>query len=136
MCYCAFWLFYVTVGSHNFNSHDLRFRVSNPKPLLMFTSKCLFKVQISQGLGPFFQIELLKTGRKPVVYICIYIYIYIYIYVPIYSCIYIYIYIYTYTYLYLPIPTYTFFQIELLKTGRRARRWPTARARPPPWTAL
>ena len=29
----------------------------------MFTSKCPLKVQISQVLGPFFQIELLKTGR-------------------------------------------------------------------------
>ena len=28
----------------------------------MFTSTCPFKVQISRGLGPFFQIELLKTG--------------------------------------------------------------------------
>ena len=30
----------------------------------MFTSTCPLKVQISQGLGPFFQIELLKTGRR------------------------------------------------------------------------
>ena len=28
-----------------------------PEPLLVFTSKCPFKVQISQGLGPLFQIE-------------------------------------------------------------------------------
>ena len=34
-----------------------------PEPLLMFTSPCPLKVQISQGLGPFFQIELLKTVR-------------------------------------------------------------------------
>ena len=30
----------------------------------MFTSKCHFKAQISQGLGPSLQIELLKTGRS------------------------------------------------------------------------
>ena len=30
----------------------------------MFTSKRPLKVQISQGLGPVSQIELLKTGRK------------------------------------------------------------------------
>ena len=34
-----------------------------PEPLLMFTSGCPSKLQVSQGLGPFFQIELLKTGR-------------------------------------------------------------------------
>ena len=33
---------------------------SNPRTLLIFT--CPLKVQISQGLGPFFRIELLKTG--------------------------------------------------------------------------
>ena len=31
----------------------------------MFTSKCPLKVQIFLGLSPFFQIELLKTGRFP-----------------------------------------------------------------------
>ena len=30
----------------------------------MFTSTCPSEVQISQGLGPFFKIELLKTGRS------------------------------------------------------------------------
>ena len=34
-----------------------------PEPLLMFTSKRPLKAQISQGLSPFVQIELLKTGR-------------------------------------------------------------------------
>ena len=34
-----------------------------PEPLLMFASTCPLRVQISQGLGPFFQIELLKAGR-------------------------------------------------------------------------
>ena len=29
----------------------------------MFTSECPLKAQISQGPGPFFQIELLKTGH-------------------------------------------------------------------------
>ena len=29
----------------------------------MFMSTCPLKVKISQGLGPFFQIELVKTGR-------------------------------------------------------------------------
>ena len=29
----------------------------------MFVSRCPLKAQISQGLGPFFQIELLKTVR-------------------------------------------------------------------------
>ena len=33
-----------------------------PEPLLVFTSKCPLKAQISQGLGPFVQIQLLKTG--------------------------------------------------------------------------
>ena len=33
-----------------------------PEPLLIFTSKCALKAQISQGLGPSFQIELSKTG--------------------------------------------------------------------------
>ena len=32
-----------------------------PETLLVFTSKCPLKVQISQGLGPFSQIELLRT---------------------------------------------------------------------------
>ena len=32
-----------------------------PEPLLVFASQCPLKVQISQGLGPFFQIYLLKT---------------------------------------------------------------------------
>ena len=31
--------------------------------LLMFTSRCLLRVQVSQGLGPYVRIELLKTGR-------------------------------------------------------------------------
>ena len=30
----------------------------------MPASKCPLKVQISQGLGPFVQIELFKTGRS------------------------------------------------------------------------
>ena len=34
-----------------------------PEPLLISNSKCPLKVQNSQGLGPFFRIELLKTGR-------------------------------------------------------------------------
>ena len=34
-----------------------------PEPLLMLTSTCPVKVQISQGLGPFLQIEPSKTGR-------------------------------------------------------------------------
>ena len=34
-----------------------------PEPLLLFNSNCHWKVQISQGLGPCFQLELLKTGR-------------------------------------------------------------------------
>ena len=33
-----------------------------PEPLLMLTSKCPLKVQVSQVLGTFFLIELLKTG--------------------------------------------------------------------------
>ena len=33
------------------------------EPLLMFTSTCNLKAQICQGLGPFSQIELLKTGN-------------------------------------------------------------------------
>ena len=36
--------------------------------MLVFTSKCPLEVQISQGLGPLLQIELLKTGRMPVVF--------------------------------------------------------------------
>ena len=35
-----------------------------PEPLVMFTSTHPSKVQISLGLGPFFQIELLKTDRR------------------------------------------------------------------------
>ena len=43
-------------------------RISNwgsqiPAPFYMFTSRCPLKVQMSQGLGTFFQIELWKTGR-------------------------------------------------------------------------
>ena len=34
-----------------------------PGSLRIFTSKCPLKVQISHGLGPFSQIELLTTGR-------------------------------------------------------------------------
>ena len=34
-----------------------------PEPLLISTSKYPLKVQISQGLGTLFQVELLKTGR-------------------------------------------------------------------------
>ena len=34
------------------------------EPMIIFTSTCPLKVQISQGLGPFFQIELLRTGRS------------------------------------------------------------------------
>ena len=33
------------------------------EPLLVFAVQCPLRVQISQGLGPFFQIELLKTGH-------------------------------------------------------------------------
>ena len=85
----------------------------------MFNSICPLKVQISQVLGPFFWIELLKTGRGSwldmsgvatvvhvqtytntclslSLYIYIYIHItikktYIYIYISIYICIYVYI---------------------------------------------
>ena len=35
-----------------------------PELLLSFTSICHLSAQISVGLGPFFPIELLKTGRK------------------------------------------------------------------------
>ena len=38
-----------------------------PEPLLSFTSRYPLRVQISQGLGPFFQIELLKTGHKQLI---------------------------------------------------------------------
>ena len=34
-----------------------------PEPVLIFTSEHPLKAQISQGLGPSLQIELLKTGR-------------------------------------------------------------------------
>lgn len=34
-----------------------------PEPLLVLTPRGPLKVQISQGMCPFFQIELLKTGR-------------------------------------------------------------------------
>ena len=35
-----------------------------PEPLLCVTSMCPLRVQISQGLGTFFQIELLKASRR------------------------------------------------------------------------
>ena len=35
-----------------------------PEPLLTLAAKCPSKVQIPQGLSPFFRIELSKTGQK------------------------------------------------------------------------
>ena len=74
-----------------------------PEPLLMFTSKCPLKVQTSQGLGPFSQIELLKTDRTLSLslslsaYIYIYTYIYVYIHIQTYySVVVLYVYIYIY----------------------------------------
>ena len=55
-----------TVRSHSFNSQTIKVRVPESQSrCLSFTSECPLKVQISRGLGPFFQIELLKTGRGP-----------------------------------------------------------------------
>ena len=55
-----------TVGSHKFNLHNFKSRVSNHRTVAYFhfTCKGPLKAQISHGLGPFFQIELLKTGRS------------------------------------------------------------------------
>ena len=50
-------------NSHNFNWQDFYLSVSNPRSLLMFNSRCPLEVRISQVLGPFLQIELLKAGR-------------------------------------------------------------------------
>ena len=45
--------------------HKISNQVSQiPEPLHILTSKCPLKVQISKGLGPFLQIELLKTGSS------------------------------------------------------------------------
>ena len=52
-----------TVSSHTMNSQNFKLRSQIPEPLLIFSSKCPFRAQISQGLGPSSQIELLKTGR-------------------------------------------------------------------------
>ena len=38
--------------------------LKSQNPCFMLTSKCPLKIQISKGLGPCFQIELLKTGRS------------------------------------------------------------------------
>ena len=48
------------VGSHNLSSQNVELRVSNPRTIAY---ECPWEVQISQGMGTFFQIELLKTGR-------------------------------------------------------------------------
>ena len=86
----------------------------NPQTLLVFASACPPKVQISQGLGPFLQIELLKTGRALVrtrvdmhvvyiyssIYSNTYIYIYIYMYILLCSNLYIVIYIQSCSYSY------------------------------------
>ena len=85
----------------------------------------LWKVQSSKGLGPLFQIELLKTGRitSPkaqvtrsnmvisfhwfsYVYVYIYIYIYMYIHIYIYTHMYTYTHIHTYIYIYICIHMY------------------------------
>ena len=49
------------------------------EPLLTSTSRRPLEAQISQGLGPSFQIELLKAGRRFSQHAHVYIYIYIHI---------------------------------------------------------
>ena len=64
-CSCALVsLNFRTVVSHNSNLWNFKLRVSSPRTIApILTSTCSLKVNISQGLGPFFQIEPLKTGR-------------------------------------------------------------------------
>ena len=54
------------VGSHEFSSQDLLIieGLRSQKLCLFFTSKCALRAQISKGLVPFIQIELLKTGGR------------------------------------------------------------------------
>ena len=57
-----------TFRSHEFNSqkkNTFEGRKTQNR-LLIVTSACPLKAQISQGLGPLFQIELLRTGRSAV----------------------------------------------------------------------
>ena len=59
---------YGQLNSPTVSSQDFDHEISNgesrmPEPLLALTSKCPLNAQLSQGLGPFFQIELLKTSR-------------------------------------------------------------------------
>ena len=44
----------LTISIRKFSNRGSRI----PEPLLVFTSKCPLKIQVSQGLGPFFQIEV------------------------------------------------------------------------------
>ena len=53
-----------TVGSHSFASHNFKSRVSNPRTIAYAHFKMTFKSSNIPGAGPFFQIELLKTGRR------------------------------------------------------------------------
>ena len=92
------------VGSHSFNLQHFKLRVSNPRTIAYVHSNCPLTINISQGLGPFFQIELCPFSAsfacKPrggpsggtsgscrpemqifYVYICTYIYVYMYIYI-------------------------------------------------------
>ena len=52
-----------TASCHKFNLQDFTWRLSNPRTVAYVHSKCPLRSQISQGLGPFLQIELLKTER-------------------------------------------------------------------------
>ena len=88
---------------------NISIRGSNiSEPLLMFTSGYPFKVQISQGLGQFAHVVVLKSdrGRTGVCtalsseivsrsYIYTYTCIYIYLYISLYIYVYIYIYMYS-----------------------------------------
>ena len=53
-----------TVSSRNFNLQNLKLRVSNPRSIAIVYFKIPFEVQISQGLGPFYQIELLTNRHR------------------------------------------------------------------------
>ena len=53
-----------TVGSRKFNSQISNWGSRIPGSLLILTWQSPLRVQTSQGLCPFFQIELLKTGRR------------------------------------------------------------------------
>ena len=62
---CMYIYIYIYIYSRDFDPRDSKSRLSEPRTIAYphFKIKCPLKFRSSEGLGPFFQIELLKANN-------------------------------------------------------------------------